>query len=104
MFFVGSQSPKFMPPLQATAPNPAPLPSTVQQVSAAGCCIYPGCTRPVYVEAGKTHQFCGRTHAMAYQQTQATSTATGETQATSTATGESVFDCIPEKLLVDCNN
>ena len=43
---------------------------SVQDTSASsgqGTCIYPGCSRPVYVESnGTTHQFCGRTHAKMY--------------------------------------
>ena len=78
-------------PPQTTATNPVYQSSSVQQAPAAGGCIYPGCTRPVCVESdGKTHQFCGRTHARMYQQSQTTSTHTTMYQH-STATGESVL-------------
>lgn len=50
--------------------------SSLQQPLTIGGCIYPGCTKSVYVEQdGKAHQFCSRTHAAMYH---TTSTATGE--------------------------
>ena len=78
-------------PPQTTATNPVYQSSSVQQAPAAGGCIYPGCTRPVCVEPdGKTHQFCSRTHARMYQQSQTASTHTTMYQH-STTTGESVL-------------
>mmetsp|Transcript_14240 Transcript_14240/g.19845 ORF Transcript_14240/g.19845 Transcript_14240/m.19845 type:complete len:409 (-) Transcript_14240:21-1247(-) len=31
-------------------------------------CLYPGCTKPVFVENGKPHNYCGRTHAKLHNQ------------------------------------
>ena len=40
----------------------APIPPTVP-----GQCKIPGCTRPCFVEKGRAHEFCGRTHAEVYK-------------------------------------
>ena len=32
-------------------------------------CKFPGCSRPCFIENGKKHDFCGRTHAQKYKET-----------------------------------
>ena len=46
------------------SPRPLPQPPAVPTVVDQGMqCRYPGCTKPKYVEDGRVHDFCGRTHA-----------------------------------------
>lgn len=55
-----------------SVPLPQTIPSVQQAPAVGGICIYPGCTKPVHVEPnGRTHQFCNRTHASMYHQSQA---------------------------------
>lgn len=62
-----------LPVHQVTAANPVYKPSPAPQTPVVGGCIYPGCTKPIYVEpSGRAHQFCGRTHAQWYRQSQTT--------------------------------
>ena len=48
----------------ATPPPSLPMSPSGQQI-----CIFPGCSRPVYVESdgSRTHEFCSRTHASEYK-------------------------------------
>ena len=80
LFYIGPQSVATMhslPVHQVTAANPVYKPSPAPQTPVVGGCIYPGCTKPVFVEPGRTHRFCGRTHAQWYRQSQTTNNATG---------------------------
>ena len=61
-----TQSQQSNQPTIAMPPHSLPVQDTSAS-SGQGTCIYPGCSRPVYVEPnGTTHQFCGRTHAKMY--------------------------------------
>ena len=45
------------------APVPQVDPSAATQDKDSSLCIMPGCSRKKYVDNGKTHDYCGRTHA-----------------------------------------
>ena len=51
------------PPTMPGAPSSGPP-------TASGQCKIPGCTRPCFVEKGRAHEFCGRTHAELYKKQQ----------------------------------
>ena len=52
------------PPTMPGAPSGGPPPT------APGQCKIPGCTKPCFVEKGRVHEFCGRTHAELYKKQQ----------------------------------
>ena len=51
----------FTGPAQTPPPQTIPQPSLQQKI-----CKLDGCNRPVFVENGRVHDFCGRNHAVAF--------------------------------------
>ena len=47
----------------SVAPAPQVDPNAATQDKDSSLCIMPGCNRKKYVDGGKTHDYCGRTHA-----------------------------------------
>ena len=54
-------------PSPQTIPQPPPQTILQPPVQQQKTCKLDGCSKPVYVENGRVHDFCGRKHAAAYK-------------------------------------